>query len=154
LRFFAIVFWTQTLIPSSILATHRYWPCFADSTLLSHYIYLQYIIENAILFVFLPSSCTVVFYLTNIRVLERTILIAMLLEIPELKVVSLLIYCSLPSWFQNLWKFQNRKEVVASWKVLVGNGKIYKVEFEHGRTSGKRVLYINDEVKLAYGKRI
>lgn len=37
------------------------------------------------------------------------------------------------------------KEVVGSWDVPL-RGKIYKVEFEHGTTSGKRVLWIDGEV--------
>lgn len=39
------------------------------------------------------------------------------------------------------------KEIVGSWDVPL-RGKIYKVEFEHGTTTGKRVLWIDGQVWL------
>lgn len=37
------------------------------------------------------------------------------------------------------------KEVVAQWRVPL-RGKIYNIEFEHGTTSGKRVIWIDGKV--------
>jgi hypothetical protein len=51
----------------------------------------------------------------------------MLLDIPEPKV--------------------DQKEVVACWRVPL-YGKIHKIDFEHGTTSGKRVLWIDDKVNF------
>lgn len=37
------------------------------------------------------------------------------------------------------------KEVVAQWRVPL-HGKIYNIEFEHGTTSGKRVISVDGKV--------
>lgn len=37
------------------------------------------------------------------------------------------------------------REVAAEWQVPV-RGKLHKIEFEHGTTSGKRVLWIDEKV--------
>lgn len=42
--------------------------------------------------------------------------------------------------------YENR-EVVAEWRVPV-RGKLHKIEFEHGTTSGKRVIWVNEKVRL------
>lgn len=36
-----------------------------------------------------------------------------------------------------------KREIVAEWRVPI-EGQVYKVEFEHGTTSGKRVIWINE----------
>lgn len=36
-------------------------------------------------------------------------------------------------------------DIVASWEVALSDG-IHKIEFEHGTTSGKRVIYIDGKV--------
>lgn len=38
-----------------------------------------------------------------------------------------------------------KRDVVAEWQVL-SHGKLHKIEFEHGTTSGKRVLWIDGQV--------
>lgn len=37
------------------------------------------------------------------------------------------------------------REVSAEWQVPIG-GKLHKIEFEHGTTSGKRILWIDEKV--------
>lgn len=37
------------------------------------------------------------------------------------------------------------KEVVAQWRVPL-HGKLYNIEFEHGTTSGKRVIWVDGKV--------
>lgn len=37
------------------------------------------------------------------------------------------------------------KEVVAQWRVPI-RGKLYQIEFEHGTTSGKRVIWVDGKV--------
>lgn len=37
------------------------------------------------------------------------------------------------------------KEVVAQWRVPL-HGKVYNIEFEHGTTSGKRVIWVDGKV--------
>lgn len=41
------------------------------------------------------------------------------------------------------------REVVAEWQVPV-RGKLHKVEFEHGTTSGKRILWIDEKVRTNF----
>lgn len=38
-------------------------------------------------------------------------------------------------------------DVVGRWNLSLSDGK-YKIEFEHGTTSGKRVIRVNDKVRL------
>lgn len=38
----------------------------------------------------------------------------------------------------------NENDVVATWEVALSDG-VHKIEFEHGTTSGKRVLWIDDK---------
>lgn len=40
--------------------------------------------------------------------------------------------------------YENR-DVAAEWQVPVG-GKLHKIEFEHGTTSGRRILWIDEKV--------
>lgn len=40
-----------------------------------------------------------------------------------------------------------QREIVAEWRVPL-HGKLYQIEFEHGTTSGRRVLWINNKVIL------
>lgn len=40
--------------------------------------------------------------------------------------------------------YENR-EVAAEWHIPV-QGKLYKVEFEHGTTSGRRILWVDEKV--------
>lgn len=40
--------------------------------------------------------------------------------------------------------YENR-EVAAEWQVPV-RGKLHKIEFEHGTTSGRRILWIDEKV--------
>ena len=37
------------------------------------------------------------------------------------------------------------KQITAEWRVPVG-GKLFTIEFEHGTTSGKRVLWVDGKV--------
>jgi hypothetical protein len=39
------------------------------------------------------------------------------------------------------------RSIVASWKIIVPEGE-FLIEFEHGTTSGKRVLWINGTVSV------
>lgn len=39
----------------------------------------------------------------------------------------------------------DQREVVAEWRVPL-HGKLHKIEFEHGTTTGKRVLWIDEKV--------
>lgn len=41
------------------------------------------------------------------------------------------------------------KEVVGRWRVPM-HGKVYEIEFEHGTTSGKRVIWIDGKVCTIY----
>ena len=43
------------------------------------------------------------------------------------------------------------EDLVAKWDISLPDGK-YKVEFEHGTTSGRRVIRVNDKVKIALFK--
>lgn len=38
-----------------------------------------------------------------------------------------------------------KRDVVAKWQIS-SHGKLHKIEFEHGTTSGKRVLWIDGQV--------
>lgn len=40
-----------------------------------------------------------------------------------------------------------RKEITAEWRVPT-KGKLHVIEFEHGTTSGKRVLWIDGQVRF------
>lgn len=40
---------------------------------------------------------------------------------------------------------EQKREIAAEWRVPT-KGKIYIIEFEHGTTSGKRVLWIDGKV--------
>lgn len=42
-----------------------------------------------------------------------------------------------------------KREIVAEWRVPI-NGKLYKIEFVHGTKTGKRILWINDEVNKRF----
>lgn len=41
----------------------------------------------------------------------------------------------------------DKRDIVAEWRVPL-KGKLHKVEFEHGTTSGKRVLWVDEKVLL------
>jgi hypothetical protein len=38
-------------------------------------------------------------------------------------------------------------DLVAKWNISLPDGK-YKIEFEHGTTSGRRVIRVNDKVSM------
>lgn len=38
-------------------------------------------------------------------------------------------------------------DLVAVWEVALSDG-VHKIEFEHGTTSGKRVVYVDGKVKM------
>lgn len=40
-------------------------------------------------------------------------------------------------------------DLVAKWNISLTDGK-YKIEFEHGTTSGRRVIRVNDKVCLSF----
>lgn len=40
---------------------------------------------------------------------------------------------------------RDSRSVVATWKIIVPEGE-FLIEFEHGTTSGKRVIWINGKV--------
>lgn len=40
---------------------------------------------------------------------------------------------------------------MAVWEVALSDG-VHKIEFEHGTTSGKRVVYVDGKVKLLYAQ--
>ena len=40
-------------------------------------------------------------------------------------------------------------DLVAHWSVPLSDG-IHKIEFEHGTTSGKRVIYVDGKVSMHY----
>ena len=42
-------------------------------------------------------------------------------------------------------------DLVARWDIALADGK-YRVEFEHGTTSGRRVIRVNDKVILDFFK--
>lgn len=42
--------------------------------------------------------------------------------------------------------YENR-EIAAEWNVPI-RGKSHKIEFEHGTTSGKRIIWVNGKVRL------
>lgn len=39
---------------------------------------------------------------------------------------------------------KEKKQVIAEWEVPI-RGKLYHIEFEHGTTSGKRVLWVDGQ---------
>lgn len=41
----------------------------------------------------------------------------------------------------------NNPDLVAKWEVPL-NGKVHLIEFEHGTTSGKRVIYVDAKVRF------
>lgn len=41
-----------------------------------------------------------------------------------------------------------KREIVAEWRVPLA-GKLHKIEFEHGTTSGKRVIWVDEKVLSA-----
>lgn len=43
--------------------------------------------------------------------------------------------------------FLDNRSIVGTWKVIVPEGE-FLIEFEHGTTSGKRVIWINGNVSL------
>lgn len=45
----------------------------------------------------------------------------------------------------------DKREVAAEWHVPL-RGQLYKIEFEHGTTSGKRVLWIDKKVSFFFRK--
>lgn len=46
---------------------------------------------------------------------------------------------------QELISKEIKRDITAEWRIPI-QGKLYKIEFEHGTASGKRVLHINDKV--------
>lgn len=44
--------------------------------------------------------------------------------------------------------YENR-EIAAEWQIPV-RGRLHKVEFEHGTTSGRRILWIDEKVGIIY----
>lgn len=42
-----------------------------------------------------------------------------------------------------------KREVAAEWRVPV-RGRLHKIEFEHGTTSGKRVIWVDEKVRLQF----
>lgn len=45
------------------------------------------------------------------------------------------------------------RDVTAEWRVATKE-KLYKIEFEHGTATGKRVLWIDDKVNIYYANDI
>jgi len=43
----------------------------------------------------------------------------------------------------------NLSDLVAVWEIALSDG-VHKVEFEHGTTSGKRVVYVDGKVMLFF----
>lgn len=41
-----------------------------------------------------------------------------------------------------------KRHIIAEWQVPI-RGKLYNIEFEHGTTSGKRVLFIDGKVSIS-----
>lgn len=54
---------------------------------------------------------------------------------------------SIPDHRENLKKNHSKTDVVGRWLVPI-KGKLYDVELEHGRISGKRVIWVNGEEVL------
>lgn len=40
-------------------------------------------------------------------------------------------------------------DLVAVWEVALSDG-VYRIEFSHGTTTGKRVVYVNGQVSLCF----
>lgn len=53
----------------------------------------------------------------------------------------------IPNYTDELQKNHDKNDVVARWLLPI-RGKLYDVELEHGKISGKRVIWINGEVSL------
>lgn len=49
----------------------------------------------------------------------------------------------------DLNKNVEKKDLVGEWLVPI-KGEVYKIEFEHGGTTGRRVIWINGEVSSHY----
>lgn len=49
--------------------------------------------------------------------------------------------------FVRFWKMSG--DLVAVWEVALSDG-VHRIEFEHGTTTGKRVIYIDGKVKQAF----
>lgn len=47
--------------------------------------------------------------------------------------------------FSPLYSLEKMTDLVAVWDVALSDG-IHKIEFEHGTTSGKRVVYVDGKV--------
>lgn len=47
---------------------------------------------------------------------------------------------------------ETQREIAAEWQVPI-QGKLYKVELEHGTTSGRRILWVDDKVCLFFSIR-
>ena len=58
--------------------------------------------------------------------------------------VNVLCWCFYRSRYSHLEKMT---DLVAVWEVALSDG-VHKIEFEHGTTSGKRVVYVDGKVKL------
>lgn len=44
-------------------------------------------------------------------------------------------------------------DLVAVWEVALSDG-VHKIEFEHGTTSGKRVVYVDGKVSLLHAQNL
>ena len=42
----------------------------------------------------------------------------------------------------------NLLDLVATWRITLPDGKKYKIQFEHGSTSGRRIIWINSKSVL------
>lgn len=51
----------------------------------------------------------------------------------------------IPNYTEELQKNHDKNDVVARWLLPI-RGKLYDVELEHGKISGKRVIWVNGEV--------
>lgn len=55
----------------------------------------------------------------------------------------------IPNYADALKKNHDKNDIVARWMIPI-RGKLYDVEFEHGTVSGKRVIWVNGEVRLNF----
>lgn len=53
----------------------------------------------------------------------------------------------IPNYTEELQKNHDKNDVVARWLLPI-RGKLYDVELEHGKISGKRVIWVNGEVSI------
>lgn len=44
-------------------------------------------------------------------------------------------------------------DLVAVWEVALSDG-VHRIEFEHGTTTGKRVIYIDGKVRIIYNTQL